>query len=156
MTSMLAGQLAMLGTAFGYGVASAVVPVVNAEVYVVGATLLVPAPLWPALLALFTIGTMLGKGVIFLSAERLTSRAAPAVRGRIDRAVALLQRRPAAVWPTVFVSAALGLPPFYAVTVAGGVLRLGFVAFLVVGAAGRLLRFAALMYGISLWPWGGA
>lgn len=153
MTSVLAGQLAMLGTAFGYGIASAVVPVVNAEVYVVGATLLVPAPLWPALLALFTVGTMLGKGVIFLSAERLTSRAAPAVRSRIDGAVAMLERRPAAVWPTVFASASIGLPPFYAVTVAGGVLRLGFVAFLVVGGVGRLLRFAALMYGLSLWPW---
>ena len=154
MTSTaFAAQAAMLGSALGYGILSAIVPFMNAEVYVVGATALVPSQLWPALLVLFTIGTMLGKGFIFVSAERLTNRAAPKVRVRIDRAVAMLERRPAATWPIVFVSALVGLPPFYAVTVAGGVLRLGVVSFLVVGGAGRLLRFATLMYGMSLWPW---
>ena len=143
----------MLASALGYGIASAIVPVVNAEVYVVGAAVIVPSPLWPALLVLFTVGTMVGKGIVFMSAERLTNAAAPAVRARIDRAVAMLQRRPAAVWPIVFLSAVVGLPPFYAVTVAGGVLRLGLAGFLVVGGVGRLLRFATLLYGVSLWPW---
>ena len=155
-SSALAAQAAVLGSALGYGIVSAIVPVMNAEVYVVGATALVPSALWPALLVVFTIGTMLGKGFIFVSAERLTSRAAPRVRARIDRAVAMLQRRRAATWPIVFVSALVGLPPFYAVTVAGGMLRLGLVAFVVVGGIGRLLRFATLMYGVSLWPWGRA
>ena len=41
-------------------------------------------------------------------------------------------------------SAVTGLPPFYAISVAAGVLRLRFVLFFALGLAGRTLRFAAV------------
>jgi len=44
----------------------------------------------------------------------------------------------------VQVSAVAGVPPFYAVSFMCGVLRLPLAAFLAIGTAGRILRFAAV------------
>ena len=45
----------------------------------------------------------------------------------------------------VFASAVTGCPPFYLVSVAAGALPFPLARFLVVGALGRLLRFAAVV-----------
>ena len=141
-----------LASALGYGIVSAIVPLVNSEVYIVGAVAVLPKALHVPVLVVFTIGTVIGKGVVFLGAERVARRASAKMRARIERVASLLRGRPVATWPIVFVSACVGIPPVYAVTIAGGILRISFAGFLVACGLGRLARFAALLYGAT-WIW---
>jgi membrane protein YqaA with SNARE-associated domain len=71
-----------------------------------------------------------------------------------DRALAvsarLGTRRPPAL---VFTSALTGLPPFYAVSVAAGMLGFRPGPFLAAGLAGRLLRFGAVFALPGLVAW---
>jgi membrane protein YqaA with SNARE-associated domain len=56
----------------------------------------------------------------------------------------------------VFVSSALGIPPFYVVSILAGALQIQFSRFLGAGLCGRLVRFGllALIPGLAVrWFW---
>jgi membrane protein YqaA with SNARE-associated domain len=87
---------------------------------------------------------MAAKTLVYLG-SRTAEPAIPARhRAALQRVRALLLRRRRVQLLTVLVSAVGGVPPFYLVTVCCGVLRLPLRDYLVVGAVGRGLRFAAL------------
>ncbi len=46
----------------------------------------------------------------------------------------------------VFISSAVGIAPFYAITILAGAFRIKFAPFLGVGACGRLVRFGLLVF----------
>ena len=147
--------------ALGYGLASALVPVVNAEAYAVvagqrgGHTVV-------AVLAL-ALGQTAGKLLLFESARRGTGRLARTLarRNRSGSAAARAGRWAAPIrrWlsrrrtglSTVLVSAALGVPPLAVVTLAagaaGGLERWEFAA---ACCLGRVARFAVLALPIAL------
>lgn len=152
--------LAEAAAGLGYGLASALVPVVNAEAYAVvaghrGGHALV------AVLAL-SLGQTAGKLILFESARRGSGRlarkfgkqsgsgrtAARAARwtGPIRR---WLSRRRTAL-PTVLVSAAVGVPPLALVSFAAGTAGLRHWEFAVACLLGRVIRFAALVLPATL------
>jgi membrane protein YqaA with SNARE-associated domain len=53
----------------------------------------------------------------------------------------------------VFISSAVGIPPFYVITIFAGALRLQFGRFIAVGACGRILRFGVLVLVPQLAVW---
>jgi len=144
------GPAALLLVTLLYGVLSATIPLFNTELFVVGAAVAAGEAMRAPVVVVITVGTMIGKVGIYVGAERLVAHAKPRARERVERVIASLRRRPALTWPIVFLSAVVGLPPFYAVTVASGALRLGLPAFVLVSGVGRLLRFGALMYAPGL------
>jgi hypothetical protein len=129
----------LLGALTG-AVVSGVVPIVNAELLLLGLALASPDAA-PVLVLVVAAGQMIAKCALFLTGGRLTAGAlAPRLtRWGLDRG----GRRAAA--PLVAASAALGLPPFYLVAVAGPSLGVRFRTFALVGLAGRLVRFAAVL-----------
>ena len=53
----------------------------------------------------------------------------------------------------LWLSATLGVPPFYPVSVLAGSLRVPFGRFLAIGSGGRFLHYAAVVFGTRLlWP----
>jgi hypothetical protein len=132
---------ALLLAALSGAVVSGVVPVVNAELLLVGLALSAPPSAAPALVLAVAVGQMVAKCALFLTSGRLTAGAlAPRLaRWKLDG-----RSRRAAV-PLVAASAALGLPPFYLVAVAGPALGVRFRTFALVGLAGRVVRFAAVL-----------
>ncbi len=122
---------------------SGFVPLVNVEAYLVGAAALLPA--CPPLVVILptTLGQMSAKALLYLAGRgvlglRLHER---------ERVLALARRlegRRGSSLALVFASALWGVPPFYVVSVAAGVMRLRAADFLLAGLAGRLLRFAAV------------
>ncbi|RLP86775.1 VTT domain-containing protein [Micromonospora sp. CV4] len=146
--------------ALGYGLASALVPVVNAEAYAVvaghrGGHALV------AVLAL-ALGQTAGKLLLFEAARRGTGRLARklARRTRSGRAAARaarwagrirrwLSRRRTAL-PTVLVAAAVGVPPLAVVSLAAGTAGLRHWEFAVSCLLGRVIRFALLALPAAL------
>lgn len=128
---------------------SAVFPVINAELAVVGFAAALPHPNLLMLVVVATAAQMAGKCTMYWMGRRgailASARYGPAIerwghrfRGSGRRAGVL-----------VFLSSASGLPPFYIISTLAGAFRTSFVAFLVAGTAGRFLHFAVLAFA----PW---
>ena len=144
----------------GYGLASALVPVVNAEAYAVleghrtGHAAVV--------VVVLAFGQTAGKLLLFQAARRGTGRLNRrfARRNRSGRARARATRWAESLrrWlsnrrtglPTVFVSAAVGVPPLALVSLAAGTADLRPWEFATACFVGRLLRFAALVLPTAL------
>lgn len=136
----------------GYGLASALVPVVNAEAYAVlaghrtGHAVVVVVAL--------AIGQTAGKLLLFEAARRGTGRWSQKL-GRRNRSARWTE--PVRRWlsnrrtglPTVFVSAAVGIPPLALVSLAAGTANLRRWEFATACLAGRVIRFAALTLPFS-------
>lgn len=140
------GTLLTFASTVAVGVASGIVPLVNAELYVVFLGTVAPRPLLPALVVVATLSHMVGKSVMYLAGRSLDRLPNSAFTRRVAAARAKLEHRPALGGALVFTSALTGLPPFYAVAVGSGVVRFPFAGFFALGAAGRLLRFGALVF----------
>ena len=150
---------------FFYCAASAVLPVLPAELWVAG---LVPRGLSGPALAAHALaaaaGQMLGKALLFLAARgalevrwlqaRVRSKAAHppggAGRGRWSRWYARAQTSRRGQAALCGASAFAGVPPFLVVAVALGALRMPLPLFLLVGGAGRLGRFAVIVAAPTL------
>jgi membrane protein YqaA with SNARE-associated domain len=146
--------------ALGYGLASAMVPLVNAEAFAVvagargghaGVTVLGLA-----------LGQTGGKLLLFESARRATGGLAGRVarRSRSGRDTARTARWAARIrrWlsrrrtglPTVLVSAITGIPPLAAVSLAAGTAGLRRREFAAMCLLGRLIRFTILVLPTAL------
>jgi membrane protein YqaA with SNARE-associated domain len=132
---------------FALSLASALLPWLNCEVILLGLAALARSPLeLGAIVMLTSAGQMAGKCALYW-AGRGSLRFQ---HGRVSRTVAAwnerFERLPSGPVALVFVSSAVGIPPFYVVTVLAGALRMHFTRFMVVGTCGRLVRFGALAF----------
>ena len=125
--------------------ASALIPVINIEVYVIFLGSVAPRPLLPALLITATLSHMAGKSLMYLAARGFERLPAGRLKDRVAAAKMKLEQRQSLGSAVVLVSAVTGIPPFYLTSVAAGALRFNFTSFFVMGFLGRLLRFAALI-----------
>ena len=142
---------------FGVAFVSALVPLVNLEVYLVGlAAISSPAHLW--LLALIAgAGQMLGKlAWYYLGANALRwgwvrrKVEKPKAQAKLELWRRRTTDRPWFSAALVGVSAFSGFPPFAVIAVLAGQLRMNAVLFFTVGFVGRTLRFAAFLGGGGL------
>jgi membrane protein YqaA with SNARE-associated domain len=140
--------------ALAYGAMSALVPVVNAEVYAVAAAARDTGPVTTLVVVLaLAAGQTAGKVVIFEAARLGGSRFARRRAARAAatdrrcrwsaRIVGALRSRRTGL-PLVLCSAAAGLPPLAAVSAAAGVSGQRRWEFAVTCLVGRSIRFAAL------------
>jgi membrane protein YqaA with SNARE-associated domain len=140
--SVLTLTLTTLGVCF----ASGFIPLINAEVYLLGAALLAPSEAALPLILAGTAGQMAAKTVLFFATRRMGHRATGRIGEQLARAQTYLERwRGKTEW-MVFVSALTGIPPFYAISVLSGVIRnFPFWQFAVLSTIGRFIRFAAVV-----------
>jgi len=137
--------------ALGFGLVSALVPVVNAEAYAITAGAVHPAGLVLVVIAL-AVGQTAGKVVIFEAARSGSGRLVRRRQGKVaasrwaswsDRLrVALTGRRAGPA--LVFASASVGVPPLLAVSLAAGAAGQRRCWFALTCLAGRTLRFGLL------------
>ena len=131
---------------FGLTVASAVLPWLNAEIIVLALPAVTHSRGGLALLVCIAVaGQMTGKGLVYWLGRKGARRASPTMTAKLDRWRSRMTRRPSSPVAIVFLSSAVGLPPFFAITAIAGALKLDFVEFLAAGAAGRLIRFGGLV-----------
>jgi len=157
----------LLLATFLYCAASAVIPVLPAELWMAGLVAKgVSSQTLPAYVVAAAVGQMLGKALIFLAA-RGTLRSQwlqqKANRGRSStyggRFVPLLARAESSHRGQAVlcgVSAFVGLPPFLIVSVLLGSLKMPLSAFLIVGTLGRAGRFGLIVAVPSVaaqWLW---
>lgn len=163
------GQVAAWLGSLGFGVVSAVIPIANAETYVVAAQVSTAHAL-PLAVAV-GLGQSVGKTLLFLGVrggrelpwvrrhgtDRLRrhgadrpGRSASAVRRQtallIARLLALIGTKRWGL-PIVFLAATVGMPPVYAVSLLAGATTMAVHWFFLTVLAGRLIRFVLLALG---------
>ena len=142
---------------FGFGVVSAVIPIFNMEAYI--SVVYANTQEHTALLIAFigSFGQNIGKLVwYYLSMGALDI---PWLKRRLDtpkrqasfqKWSSYVQGRPGMSFLLTFVSAAVGFPPFFAMAMVAGTLRMNVVVFFVAGLIGRTLFFWAWLTGVGL------
>jgi membrane protein YqaA with SNARE-associated domain len=129
---------------FVYCVASGVIPIVNAEIFLVGVAAVAPSSsLWVVALVA-SLGQMVAKSIMYLGGRGVFRLPMGKRKADLEAVRAKVER-----WRSkdllVFVSAALGLPPFFAIAILAGTLRFPFARFVLAGFAGRLVRFSLVL-----------
>lgn len=154
-------------TSVGYGTVSAVIPVVNAEAYVVVSQVSAIAGTVPIAVGV-GVGQTIGKLLLFLGVRRgrqfslfrhQRAKARVETVGPVRTRVRFLIARLLAMvgdprWglPIVLVAAVLGFPPLYAVALLAGAtkMRMGwFVLMVLVGRVTRFVLIATLGVGLG-------
>ena len=144
---------------FGFGVVSAVVPLFNMEAYISVAYASERGSAGEALGMAFvgSLGQNIGKLVWYYASRGALD--VPWLRARMDtpkrqqqleRWRGRVQGRPVVSGVLTFVSAAVGFPPFFAMAMVAGTLRMNVVVFFVAGLLGRTLFFWAWLLGVGL------
>ncbi|GAB3817722.1 hypothetical protein [Kribbella italica] len=153
--------------AVGFGIGSAVVPVLNAEAYVLGVG--VSGALDPVVAAIgVSVGQTIGKIAMFLAVRYrpgyagkkskepkpldLDTRWGRFVQWNRELSKRLLDALSDRRWgvPVTLLSASVGIPPLYGVALIAGASRMGVVTFSLSVLAGRLARFVTLALGVGL------
>jgi membrane protein YqaA with SNARE-associated domain len=147
VTDDLLTMLGIYGGTFVVSFIAGLVPLVNAEVFLVGLVRfgIDDSSQLPGVVIAAAAGQMVakiglyhaGRGMLELPRGRYRAKI-EAVRERIEH----WKSRPYFIYG---LSSVLGLPPFYLTVIAAGAMQIRFRAFLVIGMAGRLIRFAVLV-----------
>lgn len=152
--------------AVGFGIGSAVIPVLNAEAYIAGVG--VSGLLDPVVAAVgVSVGQTLGKVAMFVAVRHRPGYAArkdkepravdlSTRRGRLmqwnrDVSKRLLDALSTPRWgiPVTLLSALVGIPPLYGVALIAGASRMRLITFSLSVLAGRSARFVVLAVGVS-------
>jgi membrane protein YqaA with SNARE-associated domain len=158
-------ELGELVTSFGFGVLSALVPLANAESYVLVSGMASIGRAVPVVAGV-ALGQTLGKVLLFLGVRRgkqfplvrkkrkeLRLRPVGATRVRIRRAVATLLRLVGEKrWglPIVLLAGIAGFPPLYAVALLAGATRMRLGWFAAAVLVGRTIRFVLVARGVAI------
>jgi membrane protein YqaA with SNARE-associated domain len=151
MTHQILTTLGLYGGTLVVCFLAGLIPLINAEVFLVGISLWVirsPQQL-PAVIVLAAIGQMTAKVILYYAGMGMFELPKGRWKDKIQRArekMARWEKRPYAIYAA---SASLGLPPLYLTTFAAGAMRLNFALFCIIGFLGRTLRFGVLV----LIPW---
>jgi membrane protein YqaA with SNARE-associated domain len=128
---------------------SGILPVINAELYLLAVSALVGEPsLVVAVTVLAAAGQMTAKVLLFYAgrgAVKLPWRRSARSEAQLERGrarVAAWQQRKTLI---LSVSSVVGLPPFFLVAMLAGAIGIRFAPFLVIGMIGRTIRFAAFV-----------
>jgi len=143
----------LAGASLAVGVASALVPLINAELYAVSVAVTAPLAGIVVGVAGLALGQAIGKLAWFYAGRGGSAKLAALVRrrraprldasSRWTRWLRLVARRPSAA-ALVGVSATTGVPPLAVVSVAAGASPLRPLEFAVLCVTGRCIRFAVV------------
>ena len=151
VTHDLVAMLGIYGGTFVVSIIAGLVPLVNTEVFLVGLVRLAVSrsSQLPAIVIAAAAGQMVAKVGLYHAGRAMLElprglykgryrEKLETVRGKLDR----WRTKPYLVYG---VSSVTGLPPFYLTVLAAGAMKIRFNAFLAIGLAGRLVRFAFLV-----------
>jgi len=127
------------------GATSSLFPFSPVEPWLIGVGLVAPQWLLAPLIALVTLSSMAAKTLVFLGGRRVEVALRGKTRQRFDRLRDRVRERPRLQQGTLFLSSVVGFPPFYLITALCGSLHMPLRRFLILGTAGRAIRFATIM-----------
>lgn len=144
-------------TTFGFSIASALLPFLPIEVYILGAGAAEAGVAGAISLGIAAgAGATVGKIIWYQAAHRgIESRWAQKklqdskVREGYERWVERMRGRPWYAAGIMFVAASVGIPPLLVMSVVGGLLKMPMWAFIPTVFVGRSIRFSLLFLGVD-------
>ena len=136
----------MYAASFVVGFVSGLVPFVNSELYLLLVSPMVSRPALVPVALLCALGQMGAKLILFYAGRGVFNIPIGRHQKRIDAVKKKFQEWEGKVDLLILMSAFVGLPPFYAVSVVAGGMKLGAVKFFIAGFIGRAGRFAVIVY----------
>jgi membrane protein YqaA with SNARE-associated domain len=130
---------------FAYACLSGAIPVLNCEVFLLVLAMKAPREMLFPLIVTTTVGQMVAKSALYWAGRGVLRLPGGA---RVENILASLGCKVGTGWRAaalVFASAVIGIPPFYAMSVACGAMRWSFASFLLFGSLGRLVRFSFVL-----------
>ncbi|RJP80187.1 MAG: hypothetical protein C4524_03850 [Candidatus Zixiibacteriota bacterium] len=149
----LTAQYGIYAVTFLVCLASGVVPVLNAEAYLIFASAVSPPAAILPLILLATMGQMSAKAALYTTGLGVVKLPLRNHAERMERVRRKFERWKGRTNTFVFLSALTGFPPFYTVSMLAGAIRISFNRFMVFGFVGRFLRFAACVLGPQIVAW---
>lgn len=142
----IGGELGIYVGTFVVCFLAGLVPVINAELWLLAVTLMVasPAPL-PAVVLLAAAGQMAGKVLLYFAALGALNMPTGRYKAKVDKARAKIQRWKGRPKWVLWASSVTGLPPFYVISLLAGALEIRLRTFCLIGMTGRTLRFGTLV-----------
>ncbi len=144
-------------TTFAFSIASALLPFLPMEVYIVGAGAADGGTATAIALGIAAgAGATVGKVVWYEAARRGADSAwaqkklsSPKVKAGYEKWVARMQGRPWYAIGVMFVAASVGIPPLLVMAAVGGLLKMPMWAFIPTVFVGRTIRFTLLFLGVD-------
>ncbi len=137
------GTVVLYTVSFLAAVVSGLLPfVINIEAYLIAVAALAHASTGP-MVGVVTAGDMSAKFILYLTGMG-TLKLKFIRREKMEKAAAAFEKHRTRSMGVVALSSLTGLPPFYAVTLFAGALKLPLVQFMLVGTTGRIIRFSAV------------
>ncbi len=128
------------------GVSSALIPFVNIEAYLLFLGYLIKDDRLVFFLLLATLFHMVGKVILYSVGRGTLKLNVFDLENRVERAKKRYKfLKVGSLW-TLWLSALVGLPPFYVVTILAGTLKIKLWQFVSIGFLGRLLRFSIILF----------
>ncbi len=128
------------------GVSSALIPFVNIEAYLLFLGYLIKDNRLVFFLLLATLFHMVGKVILYSVGRGTLKLNVFDLENRVERAKKRYKfLKVGSLW-TLWLSALVGLPPFYVVTILAGTLKIKLWQFVSIGFLGRLLRFSIILF----------
>jgi membrane protein YqaA with SNARE-associated domain len=153
VTDDLLATFGIYGGTYVVCLLAGLIPLINSEVYLVGLTLWAvhdPLPL-AAVVVLASVGQMTAKIILYYAAYGMFELPRGRFHAKILAARSRMEKwrdRPKYV---IAISAVVGLPPFYLVSLAAGALKIRLRVFLPIGLIGRIVHFAVVVAIARLW-----
>jgi len=151
VTHDLVAMLGIYGGTFVVSIIAGLVPLVNAEVFLVGLVRLAVdrSSQLPAIVIAAAVGQMIAKIGLYHAGRGMLELPRGLYKNRYREKLEMVRKKLDS-WKTkpylVYgVSSVTGLPPFYLTVIAAGAMKIRFNAFLMIGLGGRLVRFASLI-----------
>jgi len=137
----------LYGGYFLLSVVSALFPWVNAEILVLSMSALARTPSALILVVLIgTAGQMAGKTVLYWAGRGTLHLGLRNITRTAEGWHERLKKYRWGPYTLMFLSATVGVPPFYVMTVASGALKIPFVPFVLLCTAGCTIRFGLLVF----------
>jgi len=131
---------------FLFCAAGALVPLLNAELFILYLGSTASRSQFPALILLATLGQMSSKVVLYHIGRGVLKVPFGGFQAKIEGLRARLSGNARATAGVTFMSALTGLPSFYATSLLAGTLGWPLSRFFALGVVGRILHFAVLLF----------
>jgi membrane protein YqaA with SNARE-associated domain len=147
VTDDLLAMLGIYGGTFAVSLIAGLVPLVNAEVFLVGLVRLAidDSSQLPWVVVAAAVGQMVAKIGLYHAGRGMLELPRGRYRAKIEALRERIERWKSKPYIIYGLSSVLGIPPFYLTVIAAGAMQISFQAFLAIGLGGRLIRFAALV-----------
>ncbi len=146
-----ASILSIFGIYFGTLIVAFIcgfIPIASSELFLVAAYLFLPkGSVFPviAIILLMVLGQMIAKSIFYFAGKGIIKISVKKNNKKFRKAIKKFKKWENKLGALIFLSAAIGVPPFYITSFLCGSFKINYFKFLLFGSLGWIIRFSAIL-----------